>query len=303
MYNYVHFDTVHKKFFNRENSFNRFKSITKEDLDRIKKDVEKFLSNISDSRKNASQELKGSEIYVRALQYITAPTITNGMRSFDEKIIFIIYCIDPELLMYKIYLSTNLNKSSTAVSSVNTPSVEQSPNLKDYNEQISKLIGITDPYILKYEERFFNKFHKDETLVKGVKNNRVKKLLAYAPIVTSLDKVSEERYKELVSLAHNWEEQNNYDDYNTRLSTIVYNILSQPKVLGLKTMVEQFILFILIIDPNLEMLRIYEEESMIPVIKKQIQERFGFFNQHLINIERQYHQRFCPELEVSSWLM
>ena len=49
------------------------------------------------------------------------------------------------------------------------------------------------------------------------------------------------------------------------------------------------------------MLRIYEEESMMPKVEERTIEQFGFFNQGLLPLERKFHKRFCPEKKLSIW--
>ena len=60
-------------------------------------------------------------------------------------------------------------------------------------------------------------------------------------------------------------------------------------------------LFILMVDSNLDMLRIYEEESMMPNIRQRITEEFGYFNMDLLALERKFHKRFCPDKKLSVW--
>ena len=64
---------------------------------------------------------------------------------------------------------------------------------------------------------------------------------------------------------------------------------------------QQLALFVLLVDSDLDMLRIYEEESMMPRVKERIIEEFGYFNTELLALERKYHKRFCPDKKVSVW--
>ena len=72
-------------------------------------------------------------------------------------------------------------------------------------------------------------------------------------------------------------------------------------MLGLRNLAEQAALFILLVDSNLDMLRIYEEESRMPNVEKRIIEEFGYYNSELLNLEKKFHKRFCPEKELSIW--
>ena len=49
------------------------------------------------------------------------------------------------------------------------------------------------------------------------------------------------------------------------------------------------------------MLRIYEEESMMKIIEERIIEQFGYFNKELLVLERKFHNRFCPDKELTIW--
>ena len=60
---------------------------------------------------------------------------------------------------------------------------------------------------------------------------------------------------------------------------------------------------ILLTDSNLDMLRIHEEESMMNITKERIIEQFGYFNTELLVLERKFHNRFCPDKELSIWSM
>jgi len=49
------------------------------------------------------------------------------------------------------------------------------------------------------------------------------------------------------------------------------------------------------------MLTIHEDENMTPVIQRRSNEELGFYSKDLIDLERLYHQRFCPDKEISIW--
>ena len=78
------------------------------------------------------------------------------------------------------------------------------------------------------------------------------------------------------------------DKYNTSLAT--YSVIDQKKLLGLNNSYEQLALFILLVDGELDMLRIYEEESRMPNVEKRIIEDFGYYNSELLNLEKKFHK-------------
>ena len=267
-----------QKFFTREREFNNFTSLTEEDIAQIKADATDFVNR---TKSHYETPYWQSTLYERVLEFINHQKRNSYYNTFDKKVIFLILALDPDLLMYKIYLSNGNDD-------------------KEYNKKLS-VIGINDSKISRYEEIFFNHFLKDKTIIKGVKLNQVASLMSYTEFIKSFKSITDEKYESLCALAKKWSEENIYDEYNTTLSTAIFNIMAQHKLLGLNSLQEQFCFFILLIDPNLELLKIYEEESRIDNIKSRIKERFSFYHHDLIRVEKLYHERFCPDLEISPW--
>ncbi len=291
---------LRNKLFERQNNFKSFTEITTEDLEKIKNEAQEFIS-----RFNQNESLipySKSALYEKVLSRITYYPHNQYYRDFDKQIIFVIYAMDPNLLMYKLYLATDIPKVQSKDPEIRTNERKKhNEAVSTYHNQLLKLIGITEQDLLKYEEILFNKFYKDKELVKGVNKNKIDNLMFYTPFLKSFNSITPERYQELKEIANQWLTDNQYDDHKTTTATAVYNILSQNKVLGLKSLAEQFCFFIMLIDPELDILKIYEEESRIPNITNRIKERFNFYYPDFIRIEKLYHQTFCPELEVNPW--
>jgi GTPase SAR1 family protein len=74
--------------------------------------------------------------------------------------------------------------------------------------------------------------------------------------------------------------------YDTKVAT--YSVINQKKLLGISGMAEQLALFILLVDSELDMLRIYEEESMMSEVERRIKEQFGYYNPELLNLDYRY---------------
>ena len=89
------------------------------------------------------------------------------------------------------------------------------------------------------------------------------------------------------------------DKSNSRVAT--YSVTSQRDLLGLNTLAEQMTLFILLVDGNLDMLRIHEEECRMKNTERRIIEEFGYYNPELLILERKFHTRFCPNKQISIW--
>ena len=109
---------------------------------------------------------------------------------------------------------------------------------------------------------------------------------------------NDERFEELKDIAQAWLSLAP-EKYNTKVAT--YSLTHQNKLLGVNNSVEQLALFILMVDSDLDMLRIYEEESMMPETKRRIIEEFGYFSTDLLALERKFHNRFCPDKQISVW--
>ena len=82
-------------------------------------------------------------------------------------------------------------------------------------------------------------------------------------------------------------------------SIAAYSVTEQKKLLGISGIAEQLVLFILLVDSDLDMLRIYEEESIMQNVAARIIEQFGYYNQELLTLERKFHRRFCPDKQIS----
>ena len=72
-------------------------------------------------------------------------------------------------------------------------------------------------------------------------------------------------------------------------------------IFGRFHLMHQLIFLILASDPNLDALKIYEEESRMPNVEKRIKEEFGYYNPELLTLEKKFHKRFCPDKELSFW--
>ena len=69
----------------------------------------------------------------------------------------------------------------------------------------------------------------------------------------------------------------------------------------IKTWNERLAFLILSVDPNLDMLRIFEEDSLMTKVQERIKEEFGYYNQAMLRLERKNKERFYPELKLSPW--
>lgn len=244
-----------------------------------------------------------AERYQKTLQYLTSPNTYFELKTFDERMAFLIMMTDPNLVTFKEFLKTDL----IAIAEIDKVDNEKERNhlmqrrnqtISTYESAVREKIGFFDAKLIKYEEMFFKRYFNEKELVTEVESNNQDKLMVRAKLLKDFNNISDERYKELVSVAQTWLSLAP-DKYNYKVAA--YSVTNQSKLLGITNRSEQLALFILLIDSNLDMLRIYEEECMMKNVERRIIEEFGYFNKELLVLERKFHDRFCPDKNLSVW--
>ena len=301
---FIPIEHYRKKIYSTEKTSRRFLDITEKQLEEIEKKVKKRRALMDEEPTSyAMRKADKLDKYQRTLQYLTNPMIHLEFKTFDEKMAFMIKMCDPNLVTYREFLKRKII-SFGEISKVEDKDEriclvrEREQDLSDYEAAVREQIGFYDPKLLSYEEAFFKRYYSEKELITGVNTNNQDNLIFRAKFLKDFDSVSDERYEELICLAQSLLVLVP-DKFNT--SSATYSVLEQKKLLGLKGTAEQLALFILLVDSELDMLRIYEEESMMPRVKERITEEFGYFNTELLTLERKYHKRFCPDKKVSVW--
>ena len=303
MVSFIPVESFQNRFYLKERSSNGFSDLSEDRLSEIAKRVYKRQEMMEDSPVRRTERLSKLERYQKTLLYLTSPQIHLEYKSFDEKLAFLIMVVDPELVTYKEFLKINLMSTSELFKVEDRKERERLMDLRNqtvsgYESTVREKIGFYDPRLLKYEELFFKKFYNDKELVTDVRMNNQDTLMLRARFIKSFDRISDERYEELVELSQLLLSLVP-DKYNTSLAT--YSVIDQKKLLGLKNSYEQLALFVLLVDSDLDMLRIYEEESRMQNVEERIKEHFGYYNTVLLSLERKFHNRFCPDKKVSVW--
>ena len=303
MVSFIPVESFQNRFYLKERSSNGFSDLSEDRLSEIAKRVYKRQEMMEDSPIRRTERLSKLERYQKTLLYLTSPQIHLEYKSFDEKLAFLIMVVDPELVTYKEFLKINLMSSSELFKVEDRKERERLMDLRNqtvsgYESTVREKIGFYDPRLLKYEELFFKKFYNDKELVTDVRMNNQDALMLRARFIKSFDSISDERYEELVELSQLLLSLVP-DKYNTSLAT--YSVVDQKRLLGLKNSYEQLALFVLLVDSDLDMLRIYEEESRMQNVEDRIKEQFGYYNTVLLSLERKFHNRFCPDKKVSVW--
>ena len=300
---YVPIEQFKKKFYDREICSKGFSDLDDDKLAEIAKKLYKKQENLFNKTTNGYEIIPKLDMYRNVLHYLTNPIIHFEFKSFDEKIAFLIMAVDPNLDMFKEYLKLDLVSKGdieNARDAKEKISLQQKRNqtLLEYENTVREKLGFFDVKLLKYEELFFKRFFCDKELITEVKNNNQDYLMLKARLLKNFDTVSDERFEELIDVAQSWLSLVS-DKKNAKAAG--YSVINQKKLLGLKSVAEQLTLYILLVDSELDMLRIFEEESRMPIIEERIIEQFGFFDKELLILEKKYHERFCRDKELSIW--
>ena len=289
------------KFYEKGKESKRFMDLTEDDLKELKKKVEEKRKMMSDNVTFRSVHMPKFDVYQSALEYLTNPTIHLKYRTFDERVAFLIMMVDPELVLFREYLKLN------AISKEEIAKVEDKKEraallqkrnqaILNFQSTVREKLGFYDAKLIKYEEMYFNKFLGEKELITEVGNNNQEAIIFRAKVLSNFDSVSDERFEQLKDIAQGCL---SIAPYDTKVAT--YSVINQKKLLGLSGMAEQLALFILLVDSELDMLRIYEEESMMSEVERRIIEQFGYYNPELLKLEKKFHKRFCPDKELSFW--
>ena len=294
------FETIRKKLFQRDHMFTYFKNITEEDIRRIDSEIEKYIKRKNFSKNDIKKE-SNLENYVGVLTYLTSPNIHLLLKTYDEKILFLIKYIDPNLIINNTFLQTQItpieeiDKSET-IEEQNYWIHKRHLELKTLENIIREKLDFYEPLLIRYELAYYNRFKKNKELTKNIKIDLLKELI-YPNVITSFNNISDEDYQRLINKAEIWLSNNEEKDYKT----VIFNILKQNEILKLKNIEEKIAFFILTIDPDLKLLTIFEEESRMPNVITRSKEELGFYNETLIKLEKVYQSRFLPDKKISIW--
>lgn len=262
--------------YSRGKEFNGFESLTDEDQKRI---LEFAQMKIQDFKKSSITGIKTNrDLYIETVEALVKPGIYQRLKNFDEKIFFLINVVDPKLKCYNASIQTADNE--------------------DLERSMTKAAGFYDKNLISYEDTYRKKFVKDQEFAQDIKKNYLNRIFIFLRPTYTFDKIKPERYQQIEELAKNWiASVNNPKDANS----LAYSIFKQSNLLPVKSLEEIVCLFILCIDPDLNALRIYEEESdTAKLIERSISE-LGFYNKDLIEKEKTFHKVFMPNKVVSEW--
>ena len=283
--------------YSRKNYFTYFKDITKEKHKELLEKAKAFKEKVEIER-----ILPELHLYMDTLAYITEPPHSFDL-TYDEKLVFLIEVIDPDLITYKVHKETE------------TISPLDLAKAKDANEksliiikkaQEAKIIEDTVRSKLKFYDRnlaLYEKYYS--SLIKNRKNFEETPKKDLTPLIfanssnITFDSITNERFEEINKIAQNWIATTNSEGDNKRAA---FNLIYQENLLGLTNTIEKIIFFILTVDPNLKALTIYSENGKWEQIKEEMILALGFYSKELIKSEEKYHKRFVPQKSISEFL-
>lgn len=299
----VPLDSCRTKFYQRERDSKGFLDLSEKDLVLLSKKVYKKEEIMEDTTVCRAKKMSNLERYQKILQYLTSPLIGLELKTFDERIAFLIMMVDPNLITFKEFLKLDLisleeidkiedDKEKSRLRTIRAQTISA------YENSVREKVGFYDVKLLKHEDMYFKRFFNEKELITEVNSHNQNSFVKRTKLLKDFNSVSDKRYLELVDIAETWL-LFAPDKFNSSVAT--YSVTNQRRLLGLNNLAEQLTLFILLVDPNLDMLRIYEEECMIKNSEKRTIEEFGYFNMDLVSLEKKYHDRFCSSKQVSIW--
>ena len=103
------------RLFQRDNSFENFSKIDEDTYVRVYEEAERFMGCLPElSKQNCCLDGKMRD-YVAILNYLIAPNVHFKLKSYDERILFLILTLDPDLSAYYTYIATPFPKKPTAL--------------------------------------------------------------------------------------------------------------------------------------------------------------------------------------------
>lgn len=288
------------KLYQKEREFKKFETLSLDDVAKVAKKL--YLKQEMNEQSGFFRKDKLTK-YMDTLTYLTNPSIHMELKTYDERIIYLIMSVDPELESFKEFLKTNITPTKV-INAEQDPKKQQElisqreSEILEMQTRIRNKIGFYDSKLLKYEETYFKRFISSKELITKVNQDNITKLLRIIPLISSFNDISDERYQILQEKAKEWLATTNCEN---DLFTAAYSCSEQKETIGLNGIIEELIFLVLIGDPELDVLRIYEEESRMDEVERRCKEAFNYYSKDLITLERLYHERFCPEKTLSPW--
>ena len=273
-----------KKLFNSNSKdFCSFQDVKPNVLEKIKKILdEKFPLK--------KYPYKSVRRYFAVMEFLNSSKKSKFLNSFDEKIIFLIQALDPNLYIYFYYLGLGYSKHDDIYTSF-----QKEKSLIDF---IEYQLGAFDANLLKYEEIYFKRFLKSSEIQSYVNTDFSSSFLNLLPTIKSFEDVSSSTFSYISSKANYY--LSKCKNPNS-INTVCFNLSNPNSEVQLYYFSYKVIFFILVIDPDLKALRISFDESKVSDIKRRMIEELGFYNEDFIRVEKLYRKQFFLGMRVSEW--
>lgn len=286
------FTALEGRLYSRDVDFNKFNYITSEDIRLIDSDI----------KSRFPEDLTGLARYNDVLVYLTNPFIYHTYPNVDLRLLYLIRAVDPNLIFLNEFYNTNI----PSLDDISKAFDEERENLAmlrksrslSFKQKVREQIGFYNSKVLGYEQAYFNRFLKDKEFIRKANMGYFTKLMELVPKKVLFKFIDSDTERLLSDKVAWYLEQTGgcVDAY-----TVSFHLLCQNSMLGLKTRKEQMAFFITVVDPELKLLRIYEEESRIQEVKRRAIEELGFYDDKMIEIEKAYKKRFMPDVKLSVW--
>lgn len=269
-----------QKLFLYDRNYNNFTNL---DSTRMQKLIP--IINNYKNRGSNSKPISLIDNYFMILSYLLNNSTIKATFTYDEKIFVLIEILDPDLNIFKEYLT------ATPYKTINDKKVTE--------RRIREKFGFFEPYIIKYESQIYRNIKPPTKFLSHIAIDFTSELLKYAQLVRSFSDLTDDEVNEIKNKAFIFASET---DDNSK-ETISFNAYYSNNLLNINSIKERIAFFITIFDPDLNILKIYEEESQLEKTKERIINEIGFFNNELIRLEKIYHERFCPDKKVSIWTL
>lgn len=272
----MEFDLLKLKFYGYSNAFNKYKNINQEQIRKIRNEVNILLEELNTYLKIHSIFEKKLYIYQKVLEYLSNPIISMKYPTFDERILFLILATDPNCDTYRTYIA-NITKNSSS-----------DEKYKIINT-IRKQLGFYDKNLLPFEKYYLLKYN----IITDIKIDYTNLIILSANTLVSFEHITDEQYKLLTEKRALWDTLAGKTLSN---KTYAYNIFYSELSVH-----EKIILLIVCIDPELQLLQIYEDESRMNRLIERCQAEFGFYSKGIFRLEELYRQKFGKHIKIDTW--
>lgn len=291
---------IKKTFFEKKMYYKRMKNVTQEKIDEI---IDKMIPEFEEFFKEHNKSMyfydsRGSH-YLDCIQYLLYNFKCKEL-TYDEKVLFLILCCDPECKILDNYENTEI-MSKDEILDAELPDREflndkRNSQIEGFKSRCRSDVGFFDTDIISFERDYVNKILKKTDFNTKINKDYTSNLLNMFKD-DSFIKISDTDFKRVSDTAMFY-----LSSVSNNTSAITSNaILFQNDILKLRNNAERFIFFILVIDPELDAYKIYEDHCNMKKMKPVFIERFGFYEPLLIQIEKKYHELYCPDMFISEW--